>query len=161
MDYEDISYEAFEKKCNYSYQRRTMDGKTVSSNKCIAYCRCEEHPGFLTAALCRQHSCNEKNCGYYIPKGKRSRSRKSAKKFDNSQSIVDAANKKLERLEGIEVIKATNDGYNKWTLYYVTITNAYNLTPYVKSISEEINCEVEFSRLNYSYDMCVKLISKL
>ncbi len=63
-------YGYYEKQSRSVYSRRTIDGKTVGCSKCVGYCSYDEHTGFLTQKLRKQHNCIKKRCDYYIGKKK-------------------------------------------------------------------------------------------
>ena len=62
-------YALIEKQC-MGNERKCINGRVTGSNKCVGYCQYEEHPGFLTKELRRQHDCIKKKCCYYIGKSK-------------------------------------------------------------------------------------------
>ena len=64
----DYLYKQYESLSNSQYSRRTIDGKTVGSNKCVGYCSYNQHPGFLTKELRKNHNCLKKECNYYFNK---------------------------------------------------------------------------------------------
>lgn len=68
--WEMTTYSDYEKRSRIPYQRKCIDGKTTSPEKCVGYCRYTGHPGFLTKKLRQQHDCCNKQCDYYIRKEK-------------------------------------------------------------------------------------------
>ena len=48
--------------------RRCIDGRFTGSNKCVGYCDCYLHRGYLTKELRKQHNCLVKECGHYVSK---------------------------------------------------------------------------------------------
>ena len=66
-------YAFYESKSPAVYSRRCIDGSVVGCSKCVGYCQCGEHPGFLTKEQRKQHDCIKKGCYHYLQKPKRQR----------------------------------------------------------------------------------------
>lgn len=48
--------------------RRLIDGSVTDCRKCVGYCACPEHPGFITKQQRKTHDCVRKDCPNYIGK---------------------------------------------------------------------------------------------
>ena len=70
MYFETYNYDYFDRKQKNSYNRRCIDGHITGCGKCIGYCTYQEHSGFLTKQLRKEHNCINKGCFYYLPKPK-------------------------------------------------------------------------------------------
>ena len=64
------SYADREKRQGAPHHRRCIDGKITGCGNCVGYCTFQEHPGYLTKQLRKEHDCIKKNCHYYQPKEK-------------------------------------------------------------------------------------------
>lgn len=64
------TFNYYEEQSKNKYERRCIDGKVTHSGKCIGYCECSLHSGFLTREQRKQHDCIVKQCFYYVPKTK-------------------------------------------------------------------------------------------
>lgn len=150
-------YEQYEKQSRTVHNRRCIDGRITGSNKCVGYCEYIEHSGFLTLEQRKQHRCIEKGCFYYINK-ERKLNRDSAKKYDNAEVIVSKANDCIKEYEGLRVLQAIPDECGGWVIRYITITNDYPINKIKERISEKVGFVVKMERLNYDFDICVKLL---
>ena len=61
-------YQQLEKQYGSGVNRRLINGVTTGCGKCVGFCKYQEHPGFLTKDLRREHNCIGKGCFYYVPK---------------------------------------------------------------------------------------------
>lgn len=151
-------YEKYEKQCRHKFNRVCIDGKITGCGNCVGYCRYDGHPGFLTDKHRRDHQCVEKNCFHYVEKP--ARMRKQRKKIHNEfhDTLLSLAKSKTGLMEGLLIINANQDSLGSWQLGYITISNEYTLSHLAREIRQELGCDVEFDRLNYSFDRCVQLI---
>ncbi len=62
------TYRKYEFHEGENHTRRCIDGSITGSNKCVGYCLCELHPGFLTDRHRRTRGCRKKGCDYYVEK---------------------------------------------------------------------------------------------
>lgn len=62
------AYEFYEKQSNLQHCRRCIDNTVTGSNKCVGYCQCSQHPGFLTEKQRKLHDCIKKQCFHYVAK---------------------------------------------------------------------------------------------
>ena len=66
-----VTYSAYESQLKTPHHRKCIDGTITGCGKCVGYCQYQEHPGFLTKDLRKEHNCIKKGCYYYLPKVKR------------------------------------------------------------------------------------------
>lgn len=149
-------YAYYDSKQKNPYNRRCIDGHITGCGKCVGYCTYEEHSGFLTERLCKEHNCIEKGCYYYLPKPKQERI--PDKKTCISDDIVSVASKITESLEGMKVLRATQNGNGQWNIKYVTISDMYPIKRIENQISEAVGETVIMINLNYDFDLAAKLI---
>lgn len=145
----------FYEKFSTVHNHRCIDNSITGSNKCVGYCQYNEHPGFLTEELLQQHDCLGKGCYHFIPKP---RKEKPTKTIDLSSNIYEHAKKAFSSIEGIMIIGVKNTEYNKYDISYITITNEYNLEDYIAIATKLFDVDINFIRLNYSFEKCVNLI---
>lgn len=150
-------YEKYEKKSRSVHCRRCIDGSITGSNNCVGYCEYNEHSGFLTAEQRMQHRCIEKGCFYYINK-ERNSINISAGKRDNAAILVSEASHCTSEYEGLRVLHAIPNGYDSWVLRYIAITNDYPIGVIEEKISKKMGVRINMERLNYDFDVCVKLL---
>lgn len=153
----DNKYTSFEKNSPTKFTRRCIDNSITGCNKCVGYCEYRGHPGFLTRNLIRQHDCINKECYYFIAKPKRER-KNNYQPFNLSSVILSHLRNTLSLNEAIKVISVKNDSLNKYTAFYITFTNECEFSKCITEIYEEFKVEVDFVRLNYSFETCVELI---
>jgi len=150
-------YEQYENQSRTIHNRRCIDGRITGSNNCVGYCEYREHSGFLTLEHRKQHRCIEKGCFYYINK-ERSTRKTSNQKQNDSEFLVNKASECIKDYEGLKVLHAVPNGYDSWVLKYITITNDYPIRLIEKRISKNTGVSVYMERLNYDFDVCVKLL---
>ncbi len=63
-------YEFYERREKTEFTRRCINGKITGCGKCVGFCKCDLHPGFLTRALRQKKNCIKKGCVYYVRKEK-------------------------------------------------------------------------------------------
>lgn len=134
-----------------------IDGTVCGCGKCVGYCQFSGHRGFLTQKLRKEHNCIKKNCIYYVG---REKSRKTHISLtDKSSDLLEKARKASENIEGFRFIKAKQDDYFNYILYYVTITDCYDLEDISGNLENMTDCKYSFEKLDYSFDKCAELIS--
>lgn len=151
------SYAKYESRYSSVHRRMCINGKITGSCNCVGYCKYLEHPGFLTEELRKQHECIRKHCHYYIEKTKRKRD-KSKDDETYIQKLINAANQIIKDYEGIKIVKANFDMVSGWILNYVTISSCYPIEKIANNISSLTGIKVQLKKLNYDFDICVKLI---
>lgn len=149
-------YANYEQKSKSKINRRCIDGSITGCGNCIGYCQYSGHPGFLTSKLRTKHNCIEKGCFYYIEKPVKNKQKPvlDAEKHN----LLSAARDKTASMEGIKIMDAVNMGFKEWELYYISISNAYQLHNIVDDLFNETGCIVRFIKLKYSIENCVRLI---
>ncbi len=65
-------YRLMEKRAGTGHERRLINGRITGCGNCVGYCRYEDHSGFLTRDLRKEHNCLGKQCRYYLGKPKKS-----------------------------------------------------------------------------------------
>lgn len=149
-------YEFYETKSYSQYNRRCIDGSITGCNKCVGYCRYNEHPGFLTEKQRKQHNCIGKQCFHYIAKPEKKRI--ANKSINLSLSIQAFANKIMSDDECVRVIRVENTEANRYKAFYITITNECEIDRYTQQIENEMEIEIAFVKLDYDFDTCVALL---
>lgn len=149
-------YTEMETKYGSSHIRRTIDGRCVGCSKCVGFCQYEGHPGFLTSEQRQKHNCIEKNCFYYASKP--ARGKKQLITPNETQKMLSIANESVVMQEGIRFLDAVQCEFKKWKLGYITITNDYSLAAAKEKIEKTFDCEVIFSKKQYTYERCVQLL---
>lgn len=150
-------YEQYENQSRTVHNRRCIDGKITGSNNCVGYCEYKEHSGFLTLEHRKQHRCIEKGCFYYINK-ERSTKETCKQKQNGAEFLVNIVSDCIKDYEGLKVLHAIPNGYDGWVLRYITITNDYPINLIEETISKKTGVTVNMERLNYDFDVCVKLL---
>ena len=132
--------------------------KSRMHSRCVGYCEFDGHSGYLTEKLRNRHDCLQKNCRYYVPKTYSS-SPKNDKSSERkiSSEILRFAREELAEEEAVyavraELVKET------WCIFYFTITNDYDLSEATADIRAAFGIDVEFKRLNYSFDVCENVL---
>jgi len=149
-------YASYEKASPSQYTRRCIDSTITGCNKCLGYCRYDGHPGFLTEKHMRVHDCIAKECHYLVCKPQREKKR--------SESMVDQSENILIQLQSImlseciKVIRVQNSTLNRYTAYYVTITNECCFDDCTQQIRDNYNADIEFVKLNYDFDTCLSIL---
>ena len=151
-------YASFEKKSPNKFTRICIDGRITGRNKCLGYCQYDEHPGFLTADLIKQHNCKEKNCSYFVAKPKKQRL--SYETDDFSSEILAHCKNAFDNNEYIKIMGIKNTEYNKFTITYISITKEINFKNYVNLALELFGVEISFVKLNYDFDNCIEILCK-
>lgn len=59
-------YKQYEK-----HERLCIDNSITGCNRCVGYCQYNEHPGFFTGKLHKQHNCIGKQSFHYVAKPKK------------------------------------------------------------------------------------------
>lgn len=150
-----IDYAYLDKAQSDPYRRRCIDGRITGRGNCVGYCRCDDHPGFLTAEHCAEHQCKQKGCHYFMPKPKQEKA--SCKRPDMKSEIVAAATRAISAFEGMKIMRAdkANDG---WQLKYITISDAYPISRIEEDISDVIGETVVMINLNYDFETAAMLL---
>lgn len=149
-------YEQMENKCRSKYERRCIDGKITGCGNCVGYCQYSEHPGFLTAKQRDKHDCINKQCFYYIAKERTARKRNIS--FSIDSGLIAFAEKYTKELEGMKILRAENKNGRCWSLKYITITDDYPVKEIEIELSNETGYDIKLEKLNYSFDVCAKLL---
>lgn len=149
-------YTYFEKYSPSKYTRKCIDGTITGCSNCVGYCMYKGHSGFLTQTQREKHECLRKGCYYFLPKPKRQRYTVESD-FERNR-ILSFVKNYVSALEGLKIISVSGNEVDGWTVNYITISNEYSIYDIEKNISNNLNCEVTFYRLNYSFDRCVQLI---
>lgn len=149
-------YAFYEKQSSSPYNRRCIDNTVTGCNKCVGYCQCIEHPGFLTKKHRKQHNCIGKQCFHYVAKPEKERTPQILS--DLSSTILTLTHRLMSNNEYFRVIRVDNTTLNRYTAFYVTITNECEFDRYSNRIKEELGIEVSFVKLNYDFDRCVALL---
>lgn len=150
------SYSQIDAKYKISYMRPCIDGVSRGCNLCTAYCAYDEHPGFLTDKLIKQHKCVEKECSLLRPKNNVRRENIRIKKVPQSDGFIEDF---LSSYEGIKVIESQKIAYNYWHVKYITIAN-YDIEKIQQEIKKKFNVDTNFELLPYSFENAAKLIFK-
>ena len=151
-----IDYNTYDKKYSSTYNRPCIDGTITGCGKCVAYCKCELHPGFLTENLKAEHKCKEKNCIHYLPKPK-AQKRVGSEKNIEQERIMAIAVSATSEMEGMRVMRAAQENDNSWILYYVSISD-YPLGTIAQKMAAKIGTTVKFYELAYHYEIAASLI---
>ncbi len=138
------------------HERRCIDGRITGSGNCIGYCTFDEHSGFLTRELRKEHDCIKKGCRYYLPKAKKHETVGTAS--DKSPQILRRAVQLFSDTETAVPLRAQSESIFDYTVSYVTITNEVPVCKAEKILSEEFGVNVSFRRLDYDFDTCVKIL---
>lgn len=149
-------YALFEKKSPSKFTRICIDGHITGSNKCAGYCQYEEHPGFLTTELMKQHNCIKKGCYHFIAKSKKPHEIEA--KNDINSVILSHAQNLLSHNEGIRIMNVKNTEFKEYTISFITITNDYSFDDYIQIARELFGVEIVFNKLNYDLDRCIALL---
>ena len=150
-------YEKYELLSRSLYNRRCIDGKVSGCGNCVGYCKYKEHPGFLTDKLRESHNCIGKECDYYVAR-ERTKVQK-AKKNKRSDSILQLVKKYVAAIDDIRIMNSRYDK-GRCIIDYVSVFGDFNLSDIEKSLSDNTGYPVKMNRLNYSFDICVELISQ-
>ncbi len=137
--------------------RRCINGVKTGCNKCVAYCRYDGHPGFLTEKQRKEHNCIEKGCHYYVAKERANEPRHKNECEAYLQLIKSIIENSRTISEGVRVVRVEHTLNLQYTAYYVTITNQYSFASCSKFIQDKLGIQVDFSRLQYDFDACAAL----
>ncbi len=148
-------YSYWESRSPSQYTRKCIDGSVTGCNKCVGYCQYAGHPGFITQKHRLAHRCIEKNCFYYI--GKPCREKTIQKVKSSCAQILTMAEQYTQHMDGIKVIDAIQEK-GCWQICYVTITKECSFNSIEGNLSQELNCDIIFTKLNYDFGRCVQLI---
>lgn len=149
-------YKLYEKQSHSRYNRRCIDNSITGCGKCVGYCQYSAHPGFLTEKLRRQHNCIGKQCFYYLAKPEKQKTPQLL--VDLSSSVLASVHRTMCEDECVRVIRVENTELNRYTAFYVTITNDCSFDRYISQIEDELGVYVNFVKLNYDFDKCVALL---
>lgn len=149
-------YSEYEGKSPSKHLRKSITGSMVGSNKCVGYCQYPEHSGFLTQEQRKEHDCLGKECSYYLAKPKREKEQKEP--IINPVSDLLPLIQKTISNEAVKVIRVTETEPNKITAFFISITNDYSFAESTRQLQENYGIDVTFSRLDYDFDTCVKLL---
>lgn len=149
-------YKQYEKQCRSKHERRCIDNSITGCNRCVGYCRYNEHPGFLTEKLRKQHNCIGKQCFHYVAKPKKENTPQLI--IDLTSSILTVTRKVMSQNEFARVLRVENAEFKRYNAYYVSITSECDFNGYATQIKNELGVEVDFINLNYDFDKCVALL---
>lgn len=138
------------------YNRTCINGRITGCGKCVGYCQYVGHPGYLTEQLRKEHKCIEKRCFYYLPKP--SYGRRTPNNKVSLDALLKMAVQKASHMEGLRVMNVQECGPGRWQFNYITISNAYPVNDLARALADDLNGEVYFKKLDYSFDRCVQLI---
>lgn len=150
-------YSHFEKHSPSQHNRISIDGRVVGSNKCVGYCRYEQHAGFLTREQRKRHNCLNKQCHYYIPKPTAETQKRENNKEDYTTLIIPL----MELYDGLKVLRATKRDDGSIVCYYISITNAYSIKKIEQELMKELRKTVVLQKLMYDFDVCANLICSI
>lgn len=149
-------YKQYEKQCHSKHERRCIDNSITGCNRCVGYCRYNEHPGFLTEKLRKQHNCIGKQCFHYVAKPKKEN--KPQLLVNRASSILSMVHQVMCQNEYARVIRVENTEFKRYNAYYVSITNECDFDRYSLQIKDKLDVNVDFINLNYDFDKCVALL---
>lgn len=156
MDYRYLSYKQIENEYRSSFSRPCIDGVSRGCNLCTAYCAYDEHPGFLTDKLIKQHRCLEKNCSLLIRRKNDKRQRIVIEYAPEPQEVIENMFSDYEGLKIIETHKITD---NYWHVSYIAIAN-YDMEKIAAKIFKKYNVKIDFELLPYSFENAARIIFK-
>jgi hypothetical protein len=151
-----VDYRTYDSRYETAHSRPCIDGSITGSSKCIAYCECDLHPGFITEKLKAKHQCEEKQCIYYLPKPQKDKAA-VRKKNDDGKQIAAIATLATSDMEGLRIMRATKEADSSWTVHYVAIAD-YMLCAIARKLAASIGTTVKFSKLAYRYEVAANLI---
>ncbi len=149
-------YEQYEKQCRSKFERCCIDNTVTGCNKCVGYCRYEEHPGFLTKELRKEHNCIGKQCFHYVAKVKKNSTPQGV--ADLTSSILSMVHQTMCQNEYARVLRVENAEFKRYNAYYISISNECNFDRYSSQIKNKFGVDVDFIKLNYDFDKCVALL---
>jgi len=151
-----IDYITYDSKHNSVHDRSCIDGTITGSGNCVAYCKYEGHPGFLTEKLRVKHKCIEKGCLYYLPKPKKKKTRNNSEN-NEQKKIMEVSTSVTSDMEGIRIMRADRDEDGIWVVYYIAISN-YLLDSFASKVEEETGTKVKFVDLEYRFEIAAEII---
>lgn len=162
-----ITYEKLESLYGENnYVRRCINGKTAGCSKCVGYCMCQEHEGYLTNELRKEHDCINKQCSHYIAKPAKEKNNSYGNPFlkimDEMKQMQDIIFKLACRLtykyEGMRFTSSSVTALGKCELSYVTISNDYVFEKIIDEIERKTGYTISLKRLNCSFDKAVEIV---
>ena len=163
-----MNYEQVEKKYSLGNHRcRCIDGKITGCGNCVGFCSFDDHRGFLTKALRKEHNCLGKGCFYYVPKSREKENNdnpfedayESVKiKMKNAYEIACAMTREFEDFK-IKDFGLSDDFVCE--LSYITVFDGYELEPIIQRINSETGLTVKMKKLNYSFENAAALIFEI
>lgn len=151
-------YQAMKAKTIQNYNLRCIDGTLHGCSKCVGFCTCEYHPGFLTAQHERDHQCKEKQCFYHHPKPpaiKESNNKKAENEVE--KQIMSIAQRTTAHMEGLRILRTSVDTNGHWIIHYVAIAG-YDAAWIESKIIEVIERQVQLKELCCDFDTAVSLV---
>jgi hypothetical protein len=73
------------------------------------------------------------------------------------EKILKLARAKTSQMNGLRVVKISKSG-TVWIIGYVTISSVYNVDDIAIDLQKELDVQVNFSKLQYDFDTCVKIL---
>ena len=61
-------YEELKRLHGHGHDLKCINGRYTASSKCIGFCFCSDHSGFITDKLMLEHHCPERSCRYFLEK---------------------------------------------------------------------------------------------
>lgn len=138
---------------------RTISGVIVGCARCVGYCHFSGHPGFLTEKQRKQHNCLGKACNYYVAKQQKAQRAKPEK--EQKDVLIGAIMQKSSAIcDAVKILDVKKEQDNSYRVYYVSITNDFPFFSCAKNLQKEYGIHVEYFRLDYDFDICVRLICR-
>ena len=150
-------YEFYDGRHDGPHHRKCIDDTITGSSKCVAYCENKIHPGFLTEKLRVNHQCLEKECDYYLPKPTKSKRVVCGEDDKYRQLLMEMVISATRSMEGLRVMRASQDAEGRWVFYYVAISD-YAFDEIIEEMEEWFNEKFVFEKMNSSFDISAALI---
>ncbi len=151
-------FDRFDRSRGPNHTARTIDGKTVGISKCVAFCTCDLHPGYVTHELRQRHDCLGKSCFYYVPKPKREKRESDGGEYRLEMEILKNAKKLTEEYEGMKVLGVLSLRNDGCTLRYASISADYPIEKVEKNLSELFGFSVKLHKIDCDYETATELI---
>ncbi len=139
------------------FNLRCIDGALRGRSKCVGFCACEQHPGFLTARQEREHRCREKGCFYHYAKPAVQRNRRDENRVKQAE-IMAAAQAATAQMEGLRALRAAQEPGGGWTVWYAAIAG-YDLSQAQAQLCKETQCRVSMKPLRCDFDTAAALVT--
>lgn len=140
-----------------NYNLHCIDGTLHGCSKCVGFCTCEHHPGFLTAQHERDHQCKEKQCFYHHPKPPSIKCKNNEAEFETEKQIMSIAKRITAHMEGLRILRVSVDTNGNRIIHYATIAG-YDVARIENEIVESIGCQVQLKEIQCDFDTAVSLV---